>query len=228
MPGVSQAIFVAKHLSQSSIEGRSILDVGSRDFNGSLKPLLLNWKPSSYIGVDIEPGPSVDQVVSAVDLERHFGVEKFDLVLCAEMMEHADDWKRAIENMKRVTVPGGLLLLTTRSSGYPVHGFPRDFWRFSIEDMHRIFSDFELLALESDWITPGVFVLARKPRAWSATDLSQIAVFNVLTGCREQNLPSNLESNWHYRRVRLKMRCKNLASQFFLAVGRVVSKVLKI
>lgn len=228
MPGVSQAIFVAKCLVPSEVEGRRVIDVGSKDFNGSIKPLLLHWKPASYIGVDIEEGPSVDRVVSAVDLEATFGSQNFDIVFCAEMLEHADDWKRSISNMKQIVVPGGLILLTTRSRGYPIHGFPRDFWRFSEEDMRHIFSDFEIVAIEKDWVTPGIFILARKPTDWVEADLSDISIFNVLTDSREQDIPDDLASSKHYKNIRLKMGCKECASKTFIIAGRIVSKVLRI
>jgi hypothetical protein len=31
---------------------------------------------------------------------------------------------------------------------------PHDYWRYEIEDMEKIFGDFEITALEKDWEAP--------------------------------------------------------------------------
>ncbi|MEQ8994940.1 MAG: hypothetical protein RID53_00355 [Coleofasciculus sp. B1-GNL1-01] len=52
MPGISTILFVDKNLDKSEIRGKRIIDVGSYDFNGSIRPLIESWKPAEYIGVD--------------------------------------------------------------------------------------------------------------------------------------------------------------------------------
>ena len=66
---------------------------------------------------------------------------------------------------------GGYLLLTTRSPGFPYHGFPGDYWRFTTADMRRIIEDagLDVITVADDKPdTPGVLVFARKPRHWKA------------------------------------------------------------
>jgi len=50
--------------------------------------------------------------------------------------------------MKAVLKPGGFIYITTRSRGFPYHAYPHDYWRYEIEDMEKIFGDFEIIALE--------------------------------------------------------------------------------
>jgi SAM-dependent methyltransferase len=142
MPGVSAIVFAAKNLDKSEIKGKRVIDVGSYDFNGSIRPLIESWEPAEYIGVDILDGASVDVVCNADDLVDKFGKESFDVVLSLEMLEHSRNWKRSISNIKNICKPNGIILITTRSYGYPCHGFPNDFWRYELEDMKHIFSDF--------------------------------------------------------------------------------------
>jgi SAM-dependent methyltransferase len=94
------------------------------------------------------------------------------------MLEHAKDWRAAIDAMKRVLIPGGILLLTARSPGFQLHGYPHDWHRFTQTDMRRIFADFQINSIEDDREAPGVMIFARKPRssAYTAVDLAMIDV----------------------------------------------------
>jgi SAM-dependent methyltransferase len=188
MCNVAGALFGARQLSRDAIAGRRVLEVGSYDVNGSLRPLLESWGPAEYRGVDLIEGPGVDEVLDATRLVERFGEGAFDVVVSTELLEHVPDWRLVISNLKRVLAPGGILLLTTRSPGYPYHGFPHDFWRYTPEDMRAIFADCELLALESDPQKPGVFLKARKPADFREAELSGLALFSVVAGKRAQAL----------------------------------------
>ncbi len=170
-----------------------ILEVGSYNVNGSLREwvrMLMMPSTPRYTGVDIQPGPGVDQVVSANDLVRHFGQAAFDLVISTEMLEHCQDWRGAVNNMKRVLKPGGLLLLTTRSWGFALHNEP-DWWRFEVEDVLAIFGDFDVIDFRPDpggsGGGPGVFLFARRQPHYAAdpwSPLTQVKVRSIHTGER--------------------------------------------
>src|SRR5207247_2308266 len=53
--------FVASRLSAEEIQGSDVLEVGSRDVNGSVRPVVERARPASYLGVDIEAGPGVGE-----------------------------------------------------------------------------------------------------------------------------------------------------------------------
>jgi hypothetical protein len=105
----------------------------------------------------------VDIVCPAEALLARFGPEAFDVVLATEVVEHIRDWRAAFINMFGVLRTSGLLVVTTRSIGYPYHGVPHDYWRYQPEDMRRILQGWEIEALNKDPERPGVFVAARKP-----------------------------------------------------------------
>lgn len=173
-----------------------VLEVGSRNVNGTLRPAAL--EPGSvWLGVDIAPGPGVDQLLDATRLTECFASASFDCTVCTEMLEHCLDWRRALLEMFSVTKPGGLLLLTTRSPGFPLHEHPADYWRFTTEHMRHIFSSScEILALESDntlGFPCGVGVLARvRPNA-TTTDFAA-ALSAVTPETVEGAPPAELES----------------------------------
>jgi hypothetical protein len=155
--------FVARTLKPEHVTGKRVLEVGSQDVNGSVRPLVTGMWPASYLGVDQAPGQGVDEVRNVDDLEATYGPGKFDLVITTEMLEHVRDWRAAVMNLKAMAAAGGLLLVTTRSVGFPYHAYPEDHWRYELDDMRAIFADFDLLTLESDPPPAyGVLMLARK------------------------------------------------------------------
>lgn len=210
MCNVAGVVFVASQLSPAEIESKRVLEVGSYDHNGTVRPVVEARGPSEYIGIDIESGPGVDQICDIADLAEQFGENAFDLVLCTEVLEHVDDWRSAVSNLKRVCKVGGTIFITTRSLGFQYHGFPHDNWRYEVEDMEKIFSDFEIVSLQKDRQDPGLFLKARKPNGFVERDLADIAIYHIVTGKAEMEPPPKpvlsprlflLSSGWYLERA---------------------------
>ena len=174
--------FIEKHLVPDEVMGKTVIEVGALNVNGSPREKVERLRPASYLGVDISMGPGVDQVCDVKDLVSRFGRDRFDVVISTELMEHVQDWRTAISNLKNMVAPGGAILVTTRSRSFPYHGYPYDFWRFELDDMRRIFSDFSIQALEADTSSPGVFFKARKPASFSENNLESIELYSIVTG----------------------------------------------
>jgi len=183
--------FFIENVKAREFNGKKVLEVGSRYVNGSVRPLIEKFfSPEQYVGVDIEPGKFVDLVMPAEKLPEYFGPESFDVVIASELLEHVMDWRLVINNMKTVLKKDGHIYITTRSQGFPYHGFPYDFWRYEVEDLARIFKDFETIALAKDHLSPGVFFKARKPEKYTQVDLSNIALYSIVMGQRTNDVPT--------------------------------------
>jgi len=158
-------------LTADDVKGAHVIEAGAYDVNGSVRPHVQALSPASYTGTDMRPGPGVDLVCDAADLPGQLGLPGADVVVSTEMLEHAADWQAALTGMVRVLLPGGILVLTTRSEGFPLHGYPDDHWRFSVEAMGDIMTaagmDVLDLRADPDPMSPGVFVKARKPDGWT-------------------------------------------------------------
>jgi hypothetical protein len=156
-------------LSPGDVKGKHIAEAGATDVNGSVRGHIEAMHPASYTGTDISEGPSVDRVLDAADYSRLKTTP--DVIISTEMLEHAEDWQAAMAGMIRALAPGGLLVITTRSEGFPYHGYPGDHWRFSVEAMREIMTAarLEILDLQADPDpgSPGVFVKAAKPPEWA-------------------------------------------------------------
>ena len=194
--------FGYQHLTEAEIRSKSVLEVGSRNVNGSLRSRLESFVPASYVGVDIFPGDGVDIICNAERLTARFGREAFDVVIATEMLEHVRNWAEVIENFKAVLRPGGILLLTTRSKGFPFHEAPHDFWRYEVSDMQAIFSDFIIEALTSDPQEPGVFLKARKPLQYSPKDLSGYLLYSMVTESYTHAVENAMPSKYEGKLVR--------------------------
>jgi cephalosporin hydroxylase len=146
--------FYNKYCSEN-IENKNILDVGSYDVNGSLKPIFQKGK---YVGMDMEAGPNVDVVSDAHDIP--FKNDFFDIIISSSCFEHDDMFWVTFLEMCRVLKPGGFMYIQAPSNG-PYHGYPGDNWRFYIDSWKALekwgkLKGFDLEVIESliDSTTP--------------------------------------------------------------------------
>jgi len=191
MCNVAVIEFFIEHVRPSEFHGKRVLEVGSKYVNGSIRPLVERFfKPKEYLGIDIEPGKFVDMVLPAEEIVKYFGEESFDIIISTELLEHVSSWRVVINNIKAALKRGGYVYITTRSYGFPRHGYPYDFWRYETDDIIKVFSDFDIIALTKDHEAPGAFLKARKPLAYTPTDLSNIAIYSIVLGKRTFDIPS--------------------------------------
>jgi SAM-dependent methyltransferase len=171
--------FIIDNLNDFTITGKDIIEVGSYNVNGSVSFKIKERNPRRYLGVDISNGPCVDQICDVGNLISTFGKNSFDCVITTEMLEHVEDWRAAIRNLKGICKPNGHIFITTRSFGFPLHGYPKDYWRFEVSDMQNIFSDSEIISVQKDTNDIGVFVHAIKKENVE-TDLNDIQLYNMI------------------------------------------------
>ena len=93
----------------------SVVEIGSRDINGTPRDLFPNAR---YIGIDVVDGKGVDKVADgAVWAPR----TKVDVVVCCETLEHTADWRDIIQNVAGMLKTGGLFLITAAGLGRIPH-----------------------------------------------------------------------------------------------------------
>jgi len=205
MCNVAVIEFFIENVERKEFENKRVLEVGSKYVNGSVRPLIEHFcSPKEYVGVDVEPGKYVDLILPAEKLVEYFGPESFDIVIATELLEHVQNWRLAVSNLKDVLKHGGYIYITTRSRGFPFHAYPYDFWRYEIEDMRKIFGDFDIIRLTKDHEAPGVCLKAKKPENYVPTDLSDIALYSIILGRRTKNVP-NLKDMPLARRLILRL-----------------------
>src|SRR5580765_6950114 len=100
-------LFARRALAGLSVTGH-VVEIGSRDINGSVRQLL-QWRAYSYVGLDVAPGAGVDIVADGATFVPR---EAPDLVVCMETLEHAEQACAIVRNAAAILRPGGRLLVT--------------------------------------------------------------------------------------------------------------------
>lgn len=114
-----------------------VLEIGSRNINGSARDVIAAtcetcdghgritgddgdaWDCAhAYHGVDIAPGPGVDEIADGVTVEPPFAI---DVVICCEVFEHTRDWPGIVSNAFNILQPGGRLVVTMATTGRAPH-----------------------------------------------------------------------------------------------------------
>ena len=128
------------------IQPGAVLEVGSRDYNGSPRSLFAG---SEYVGVDIDAGNGVDLVMSAYELSEHFQRMRFGTVLLLNVLEHLGTPWVALAEIGKVISVGGYLYVSAPSFGYPLHDCPGDYWRVSEQTVRKVFmAGYDIISLE--------------------------------------------------------------------------------
>lgn len=116
-------------------------------------------------GLDIKPGLGVDVVGDAHNLP--FGNEKFDIILCTEVLEHLHSPSIAISEMNRVLKKNGKLILSTRFI-FPLHNTPNDYWRFTKYGLKELFKNWDILELHEEVGTKNVIAVLMQRMGYQA------------------------------------------------------------
>lgn len=148
----------AEYLSEAIREhlrpGASVVEFGSYNVNGSVREFSGVSDAGVYVGIDMRDGPGVDHVLRAEEFD---GQEGYDVVLCAEMLEHASDPEGVIRAAHRSLRSGGVLILTAAGPERTPHNNSGDHDAFAPgehygnidpEDLRSWLEDWEVLNLE--------------------------------------------------------------------------------
>ena len=127
----TKRIFMQRCFSEEPIAG-PVLEIGSgRDkFNR-----MLFVKKYKVVTSNIYPKNVVDYICSVNCFP--FKDNKFGCVICEHVLEHVEEPAKAIDEIKRVLKPKGLLILIVPFS-WPIHEKPYDLWRFSEEGLRHL------------------------------------------------------------------------------------------
>ncbi len=129
------------------ISVHSILEVGSFNVNGSPRSI---FPGMPYTGVDIAPGPGVDLVIKDEGLLDALEGQQYDLVICCEALEHCKRPLVIADQMRDLVRPGGWMIVTSPGNGWPMHRYPKDYWRLMPDTYtDSIFDGFEIISQES-------------------------------------------------------------------------------
>lgn len=153
------------HLSKPYAQDKIVLDAGCGSGYGS--EMLIKAGAKKVYGVDICPESieycrthhkQANLVFQVGDLTKiDFPDQTFDLICAFEVIEHIEDYKRAMREFYRVLKPNGLLIISTPNKAiyspwtkkpfYPFH-----YQEFYLQDFKNLLQNFHLQKLCSQFI----------------------------------------------------------------------------
>ena len=120
---------------RSTIGRYRVLDVGcgARPYEPLFAP-----HAASYVGVDPVDNPKADLKGPIEDLPVEDAT--FDVVLCNQVLEHCNSPMQAVAELRRVTAPGGRVLVSTHGV-MAYHPSPTDYWRWTHAGLEKLFRE---------------------------------------------------------------------------------------
>ena len=127
----------------------NILDVGCGD---SPYRFLLNKEQTSYFGIDIVDASKFDysnkDITPFNGEDIPFENEKFDAVICTEVLEHVEKYQKLTDELFRVMKKGAKGIITIPWSAR-YHYIPWDYFRYTPSSLRTIFSSFEEVKIKA-------------------------------------------------------------------------------
>jgi SAM-dependent methyltransferase len=133
--GLARAVTTAFDLPGPVLEVGSFV-VPGQEALGDLRRL---FPGRDYLGIDMRPGPGVDQVADVEDLP--FADGSMGTVICLSTFEHVRHFWRGFEEARRVLRPDGAMLVACPFYLH-VHDYPSDYWRFTPEALKVLLADY--------------------------------------------------------------------------------------
>lgn len=149
--------------------GLRLLDIAPQVHEGA-RP---HFPAAEIETLDIDPASGATYIADLCRTNDGIPAERFDVVVCTEVLEHTLKPFRAVAEIQRVLKPGGIALVTVPFN-FRIHGPLPDCWRFTEHGLRSLFdaeSGFELAELNpledpDRFLMPIHYTLvARKPGA---------------------------------------------------------------
>ena len=116
-----------------------ILDVAPEKHLGAKE----HFKLATIKTLDIDPNSDSDYIADLCNTNTEIiPNDTFDLIICSEVLEHTNNPFHAVNELRRILKPKGLVCVSTPFN-FRIHGPLPDNWRFTIHGLKVLFSNFE-------------------------------------------------------------------------------------
>ena len=137
------ASFLSDASAQYATADSLILDVAPQDNGGAASFFPAGARLET---LDISPDAGCTYVADLCRTNSNIPNDRFDIVVCTEVLEHTVQPFDAVRELHRILKPEGVLLLSTPYN-FRIHGPLPDCWRFTEHGLRVLLDRFEILAL---------------------------------------------------------------------------------
>ena len=136
-------IFLSRVTTEFIHSNSCILDVAPQDHAG-----IMPFVNSTILveTLDIDPSSNSTYISDICTCAHIVGLEKFDHIICTEVLEHTRQPFDAVENIYKMLKPGGCAFVSTPFN-FRIHGPLPDCWRFTKYGLEELFKKFEIIEL---------------------------------------------------------------------------------
>ena len=120
-----------------------LLDIAPQDHSGA-RPFFS--KNVSIETLDIDPLSGATFIADLCQCETAIKSERYDFIVCTEVLEHTKQPFDAVKNIHRMLKIGGLAFVSTPFN-FRIHGPLPDCWRFTEHGLRELFRNFEIVEL---------------------------------------------------------------------------------
>ena len=221
-----QVYEIVKIVAESLPKKIKVLEIGSLIVDGQEHLSVRKLFPEAdYIGVDMRQGNGVDIVEDFIDFankcdnEKHDGLnyrydneQEFDLILCLEMLEHAENPFELIELAKQCLKGNGVLLVTSVFN-FKIHEYPNDYWRFTPECFKMLLGYNSRVYKIGSELMPHTIIGIQYPENMYLninTEINKYCEEQTEKELRWKNIVDYFPPNFIRFYMKLKMKIKNL------------------
>lgn len=125
-----------------NIKNKTILEIGSgkptnKGYIYSVKEFF--DESNDFIQSDIN-GSYGHNALNVINMDH---IDKFDVILCLNVLEHIFDYNEAINNIHHAIKPNGAVIFLIPVF-YPLHDEPVDYWRFTEHSLRKLLHNFNI------------------------------------------------------------------------------------
>ncbi len=128
------------------VQNKTILEIGSGiSVNGKYVYSAKHLFDSSNNFVCTDLNPAFGHKV--LDITTMGESEKYDVILCLNVLEHVFETEKALQNLYRALKRAGTIYIAVPVL-FPLHDEPHDYWRFTEHSLRRLLKEFSEVKID--------------------------------------------------------------------------------
>lgn len=166
-------------------ESPVVLELGTKQSIDNRTTMHKAWIPHAkeYYGTDFDEGKDVDILadvheISHVLNKQNTYPKEYDIIISASTFEHIRNPFKAMEELSKILRKDGTIFVCTHNC-FPIHAYPYDYWRFTIESLEAIMIDAGIKVLGASYTFPCDIESKQDPRSKNFPSFLLVSAYGV-------------------------------------------------